>query len=645
MASFDISMVDILKISLSAHACLLLRSGLGKAADCLLPLLAPCSWRFRALHRLHEWAPDLMPRLVSEHASLLVLATLSLVALSHTSVSVIPFGHQSQPRPDYLIRFVLSACAARYIVMTSWLLLGRDVTLRKSGTEAKVLVSSATGESGLALLDFLYLTVCAGMTLLSLGCRQNFLLAMTLPFQELSAVFSAYCTLSEVTAAIKSNRHRIACASDKPFFGSARSLSLVSCIICLVCRGVLPTLFLALALQRESPFVMDWLPLSWFFLSCAFLTTFHIVLIYQEILNFINYGKHAGSVKDCKKYSWRKAIIDNLESFSDEDMGLKTTQEGMETLMTRGHKGHSLSCHNHHHSLTNDIYQDIVLDKQDEIKCQLDRLRDLNYGLLRPFDNRNISSCAGDSDYTRANEGDDRNCSKVTNNITAAEKMNVVRKKDMSKTWLLYRLLANSLPSSSPLPSDSVSSPLPSDAFDPRGSRGESDLQPWMFPALFDASSNTKLYCQTPVVHACHGTQKYPENIDSTNSRSLNPDEPYISDNSIRSSDSWQALNQEGQKNNSSTLSEEQSTTLLPSSFTIRRERETEAGDHVPETCIQLKDDVHLNCRFSTNTAPQAKSRYKGRHRLPSDCVQLLNGSKDSLEEAFAVTDKGFSSV
>ncbi|KAK3757976.1 hypothetical protein RRG08_058290 [Elysia crispata] len=645
MASFHISALDILKISLSAHAFLLLRSVLGKVVDCLLPLLSPFSMRLRALHRLHERTPHLLPRVFSEQASLLVLTIVSLVALSHTSVSLIPFGYQPQPRPDFLIRVVLTACVARYMVMMSWLLLGREVTLRRTGSETKATISTAAGESGSHIWDSLYFIVCAGTTLLSLGYRQNLLLAMTLPFQELDTVFSGCCTLTQITAAMKAKQQRISSAFNRPLFRTTRGCSLVSCIICFVCRAVLPTLFLALALQKESPLVMDWLPLAWFFLSSAFLSTFHIVMIYHKVLSVTNHGTHTGSVKHGKKKSWETTLIENLDS---EDMGLGITQEGMQTLMARRHRGHSLSTHNHSHSLTNDIYQDIVLEKQDINKCRMDRLRDLNYGLLRPCDNRNISSCAGDSEYREANEGDERRDNSVASNVIAADKINVVRKKDMSKTWLLYRLLANSLSSSPPLSTSSLSSSVPSDALNAGEGVGDiSELQPWMFPALFDASSNTKLHCQTPVVHTKHDPQKYLENVDGTNSHNFqchSGETQALQDS--RSRGPWQTVKKQvTQKSNHSARTEEHLSMPLPFDSATRGDSETPA-EIAPESYNQSKDDVHLDFKFSTNKSEShTKPSYKGRHKLSSDCVQLLNGSKESLNEAFAQLGKGFSAV
>ncbi|GFR96764.1 hypothetical protein ElyMa_004459700 [Elysia marginata] len=656
MATFEISTEDALKISLSAHAYMLLRAVLGKLIDFLLPLLSGYSYKFRTLYRVHESAPDLLPRMLSQQASLLVLTILTLVALSHTSVSLIPFGHQLHPTPDFLIRVVLCACTARHMLMASWLLLGNEVTLKRTGTEVKLTSTTTTGESGSRVWDFLYFVICGGTTLVSLGYHQNFLLAMTLPFQELSSIFRGYAKLSKIMSALKASRFAIPDTQTRSMSISreAKCLTFVSCLICLICKAVLPMLILALALQRESPLVMDQLPLMWFFWSCAFLSIFHLALIYLEIVRITGRGKRNEFIMGVKRKFWGLELFERLEKLCRNKKIRKGHEgTGSKLALQSRDRSNSIDLQSHPESLTNDIYQDTAFGKQNINKYHIGKLRDLNFGLLRPYDNRNISFCTGEPDSRETSERDESPESSHPNKALAVDKINIVRDKDTTKTWLIYRLLANSLSSPKPHSTSPMSSTLPSEAIASEGDGHDiSEIQPWVFPVLCDAITNTKLQYQAFAMEATQNSPGDSHSVTYDDKFPLYSDESQFledSKKSLRSADSYHNYGgKETSDKSRLVISENQENRSLPSSSSIKNDIYTPNGDLMSEQLTFSRDAASADVKYSTYTIKstvQLRHGHRGVHKLSSDCVQLLSGSKESLQGSCAELGKEFSDV
>lgn len=635
MASFNISTFDLLQISFAIHSFLLLRAVFGKLLDGLLPLLAGWAYKFRDLYRLHESAPSLLPRIFSEQVSLLMLTILALVALSHTSVSLIPFAHQPHPTPDFLIRVVLCVCTARYMLMASWLLLGRELTVTRTRSELKVTFSSATSESGSRVWDFFYFVICGGTSVISLGYRQNLLLAMTLPFLELTSILKGYRKLTDSIHALKdhlcdiSDTTRVS-VSNRP---KMRGVNLVSFITCLFCRVVLPVLFLSLALQRETPLVMDRLPLTWFLLNSAFLSIFHLVLIYNEIVKIASRGMNSNFFIGSKRVFWGITLFGNLERCCRKNEVRKTDEGNSQPQVGNDH---TFCLHDHPESLTNDIHQNIALKKQNVNKYHTDKRGDLTYGLLRPCDNRNVSFCMSGVENRK---GDESSGGSHSDNTFATDKINISRKKDVNKTWLLYRLLANSLASPTPSSISPSSYSLQSDA---TGSEScghnisELHAQPWMFPALLEAVANSKLQSPTPLQVQQHSRTGLDTTLDKGESFQFNSSESLVFEDPeqlVDSCDSWLSCERKD-VNESSQLNvcREENMKSLTMSSSRKKESDKPCTPQVEELSSLSKSSVNVDHTFSKGTIMSSNQpRHKGKHQSSSDCVHLLGCSTESI--------------
>ncbi|GFO25313.1 hypothetical protein PoB_005181800 [Plakobranchus ocellatus] len=645
MASFELSEVDLVKISLSAHVFLLLRALLGQLIDWLLPLLSSCTSTFRTLLGIHNRAPGLLPRVLTEQISLLVLVILDLLALSHTSVSLVPFGHQPQPSPSFLIRLVLSACAARYIVLASWLLLDRKSAKNKTGMESKEGELLPVSESGSRLLDILNALICGGTTLLCLGYHENFLLGMTLPFQELSSILTQYCQLREMLTPVKATCSTSCSMTARTVSLTSRCLTLLACTLCLVCRGGLPALFLVLALRRESPFVMNQVSLIWFFFSGACLAVFHAMLMYRAVLRVrhqIYYGmsgfrhKHNNRLCCCLPFSSRRGQEVNLDNNSAREAASARDRGGaggrLAAVWDRGEATGTnnqpfISMDDHPDSSSNHTQQDISLAVRDINKYQLQNLLDLNCGLLRPCDNRNVSPCSyrmpkftsSGGSVEAIDSGGRQNAEGSSDGVAATDKINVVRKKEITKTWLLYRLLTNSLSSSPSIPTSSPP-PSPTQSFLASGKPvSSSPYDPWVFPALYDANIKKKLHSQSDVT-----SSYFP---------SASEDSTFLSKHPLYSGHTEEIPLQ------THTGFEEFNELPSPKPSSVTEQSSKANLNDTPLTDLKVSKK-----RMSTFQTPKFQAR-RSRNQLTNDCVKLLGVSKESSLDSWSEMSEDFTAV
>lgn len=77
-----------------------------------------------------------------------------------------------------------------------------------------------------------------------------------------------------------------------------RRLVTASCVFHVTFRGVIPTVFLVLAMFQQSPFVMDTATLMVFFLSMIFFSVINVWLILASVQRFFKYRANKGPV-DC----------------------------------------------------------------------------------------------------------------------------------------------------------------------------------------------------------------------------------------------------------------------------------------------------------------------------------------------------------
>lgn len=200
----------------------------------------------------------------TEQLTLWVIIALVLVALTYTSICLTPFSHQPLPYPAFLIRLILGAGVARFSVAAARIVLVRDVVADQIKTAAM------PGQSGFIKLDFLYNAISATANFICLGYHQNLLLGLTSSFMEVSSTPLECCRLIEQAKRSTGSR-------------SYRKTAILSCAVCFLVRPALPLLLLIIAANKESPLVMDNIPLVSFFICIIFYSSYNTLLLSQSV--------------------------------------------------------------------------------------------------------------------------------------------------------------------------------------------------------------------------------------------------------------------------------------------------------------------------------------------------------------------------
>ncbi|BFZ12784.1 hypothetical protein BsWGS_15822 [Bradybaena similaris] len=264
MPHFVVTSEDIIAVSIVVHVCVLLELLANRMVGWLSPVFSGRSSIVRTLLILHRMRPGLLAKVIMEQTTLWSIIVIIMVALTYTSLSVSPFSHQPEPYPKFLIRVILNASIARFSVMATRIVLVRDHVISQNKT------SATPGQSGHAKLDFIYCVYGAATNFLCLGYHENLMLGVTSSFMEVSSTPVECCRLIE-----QSNK-----ASGSQ---SYRKTTILTCVLCFICRGMLPLLFVILAVTKESPFCMNEVPLVNFFISGVFYAMFNTLLLSQSI--------------------------------------------------------------------------------------------------------------------------------------------------------------------------------------------------------------------------------------------------------------------------------------------------------------------------------------------------------------------------
>ncbi|KAK3586816.1 hypothetical protein CHS0354_020028 [Potamilus streckersoni] len=120
---------------------------------------------------------------------------------------------------------------------------------------------------------------------LFLAYRQNVLLGFIGIVMELNNIFDE---MGKLMKGIKqtSNTHY-------------KRLTLSNCAVTIVFRGILPIIFLVIAMFHQSPFKMDYAPLTVFFLSIIFFSVINVWLILTTIQRFLKVFFKQKAGQDC----------------------------------------------------------------------------------------------------------------------------------------------------------------------------------------------------------------------------------------------------------------------------------------------------------------------------------------------------------
>lgn len=340
MASFVITQQDVLVISLAVHSYVIVHLILARLVDrAATAFTFRCSW-YQTLADLHRRRPNVLARVLTEQLSLWTIIVVIFIALTFTSVSSLPFSHQPNPYPSFLLSVILHATIARHLYIAARISLTRETEVAHSGA---ALTAPTSGQTGHRPLDFIYHVLGAASCLVSLGYKENLLLGVTASFTEVSS------TLLETCRLVKMARR----SSD-----SYKKLTIICCVLCMLSRGALPVLLLTIALLEESPLTMDTVPIATS-LTCGCYYIFYCsLLLYQSIRRVMK------SLSSSRRAPTPYSCVTPVP----------------------------FSIHDYPEMLSNDIQSDHGSLDADGWDNRYKNFKGLNYGFLRSYDNRNICS-------------------------------------------------------------------------------------------------------------------------------------------------------------------------------------------------------------------------------------------------------------
>ncbi|XP_059163564.1 uncharacterized protein LOC131946641 [Physella acuta] len=296
MANFVIHLEDVLTMLLTSHLLVLLQL-------VLIRLLHWCSTflNLRTLVEIHRSRPSLLPRILTEQLSLWTLMVLTILALTYTSISSLPFSHQPSPYPNCLIRVILSANVARFLVMALQMLLVRETVDGKPETR------SVAGQSGKPGVDFVYNLLSAANCLISMAYNENLLLAVTIIIPEISSSAKDTCLVLKL---------------GQKSYSTCKKMIMFSCAICFVSRAFLPITLVTLAMLQETPFFMDSVPLTVFLLHFVYAFLYSCLLLHQSIQRVVNTCRYKPPTSECNTFS----INENSNGTNFKENRLVTNQ-------------------------------------------------------------------------------------------------------------------------------------------------------------------------------------------------------------------------------------------------------------------------------------------------------------------------------
>ncbi|CAL1538822.1 unnamed protein product [Lymnaea stagnalis] len=339
MAPFVVTQYDLLVIALAAHSCVLIHLILARLVDCAVTAASFRCSLVQTLADLHGRRPNLLARVLTEQLTLWTLIVAIFIALTYTSVSSLPFSHQPNPYPSFLLGVILHATVARHLFAATRILLVKETAVTQSGTAS---VATA-GHSGYRHLDFIYNILVAASCLVSLGYKENLLFGVTMSFMEVGSTPLECCRLVKLA---RRNSE------------SYKKLTVVCCVVCVLSRAALPVLLLTIASLEESPFVMDSVTIATSVACGCYFVFYFSLLLYQSIRRVIKSFSYAP--RSPVPYSYVSPV--------------------------------PFSIHDYPEMLSNDIQSDHGMLDAEVLGNRYKHFKGLNYGFLRSYDNRNLYS-------------------------------------------------------------------------------------------------------------------------------------------------------------------------------------------------------------------------------------------------------------
>lgn len=245
-----LSVTDLLTVSVTINWCVFSFNLVPKIRN--LMVRKPCFRRFKRLRKICRWyeqTPLILSRIVTEQFLIWLLVLLSLVAMCGTDVVKHPFkGASSGTLPSIFIQTILGINIGKYMFI-----LMQDVFLYQLSERLRFRAE---------LIHHTVTVVCYG---LFLAYNQNVLLGLIGILMESTTIFDS------VGRCLKEQ--------DKRNTKYYRRLVLISCAMTICFRGIIPITFLIIATLQQTPFTMDYAPLTVFFLSIIFFSVVNVWLI------------------------------------------------------------------------------------------------------------------------------------------------------------------------------------------------------------------------------------------------------------------------------------------------------------------------------------------------------------------------------
>lgn len=233
--------------------------------------------------KIHE-----LSKIVTEQVAVLVAFCLGVVSVCATDLVRVPFSGRLDHNDSTFVQIVLSINVGRYVYLTF-----QDVYLMYLIEKTKFRT------------DLVHHVVTVISYSIIVAYQENMLLGIIGMISEMS---TAVIQLTKILKTLK--RHKTA---------MYRRMSLVTCVVTIAFRGVIPVLFLVMGMLHETPFVMHYTTLTVFFLSIIFFSVINVWLILSSVQRVVRVlGYSESIVSNCQS---NISPSQPFESFRKNNLG------------------------------------------------------------------------------------------------------------------------------------------------------------------------------------------------------------------------------------------------------------------------------------------------------------------------------------
>ncbi|XP_061189753.1 uncharacterized protein LOC133197651 [Saccostrea echinata] len=209
-----------------------------------------------AVCQTYNSKPHYLPKVLTEQLFMWIVVILSFGALCGSDVIRYPFSKNPSSTVNDLVGILLAINIGRYIYLIS-------VNIYLYGESEPSRIKTDT-------MHHVVTVVCYSVFL---AYHQNLLLSLVGMTMETN---STVIELSKILKELGKNRTKL-----------YSKLSFLNCALTLVFRGIVPVVFLVIAMFHETPFVMHYTTLTVFFLSIIFFSVINVWLILATIQRLV----------------------------------------------------------------------------------------------------------------------------------------------------------------------------------------------------------------------------------------------------------------------------------------------------------------------------------------------------------------------